>query len=129
VSREVCTARRDATATPLQSLVLLNDPQFVEAARVLAEQLLTRFPNDVARRNREAFLALLGRVPDDVESDILARLFAEQRTLFEGSSDDAVKLLAVGESKSDGTLPRAEFAAMTALVNAIMNFDEFVVVR
>ena len=129
VSREVCTARRDVTATPLQSLVLLNDPQFVEAARVLAAQLLTRFRNDEAARHREAFRALIGRAPDETESGILARLFAEQRDLFVRNSDEAAKLLGVGESKSSQTLPRADFAAMTTVVNAIMNFDEFVVVR
>jgi hypothetical protein len=129
VSREVCTARRDVTATPLQSLVLLNDPQFVEAARVLAAQLLTRFRNDEPARHREAFRALIGRAPDETEAGILARLFAEQRDLFARNRDEAAKLLAVGESKSDETLPRAEFAAMTTVVNAIMNFDEFVVVR
>jgi hypothetical protein len=129
VSREVCTARRDVTASPLQSLVLLNDPQFVEAARVLAAQLLTRFRNDEAARNREAFRALIGRVPDETESSILARLFAEERDLFTGNSDEATKLVAVGESKSDQTLPRADFAAMTTVVSAIMNYDEFVVVR
>ena len=63
MSREVCTARRDVTATPLQSLVLLNDPQFVEAARVLAEHELKRFPDDRGARNREAFRALIGRDP------------------------------------------------------------------
>jgi hypothetical protein len=129
VSREVCTARRDVTATPLQSLVLLNDPQFVEAARVLAAQLLTRFGNDEAARHREAFRALIGRAPDETESGILARLFAEQRDLFARNRGEAAKLLAVGEATSDETLPRAEFAAMTTVVNAIMNFDEFVVVR
>lgn len=129
VSREVCTARRDATATPLQSLVLLNDPQFVESARVLAAQLLTRFGDDEAARNREAFRTLIGRPPDETESGILARLFTEQRDLFTRNRGDAAKLLAVGESQSDETLPRADFAAMTSLVNAIMNFDEFVVVR
>ncbi|MDQ3346983.1 MAG: DUF1553 domain-containing protein, partial [Acidobacteriota bacterium] len=129
VSREVCTARRDVTATPLQSLVLLNDPQFVESARVLAAQLLTRFGDDEAARNREAFRALIGRPPDGTESGILARLFAEQRDLFARNPGEAAKLLAVGESPSDETLPHGDFAAMTTLVNAIMNFDEFVVVR
>jgi hypothetical protein len=129
ISREVCTARRDVTATPLQSLVLLNDPQFVEAARVLAEQLLKRLPDDKAGRNREAFRALLGRIPDEVEAGILARLFDEQNDLFSRNSDDAARLLEVGDSGWDGALPRADFAAMTTVVNAIMNFDEFVVVR
>ncbi|MEO8078622.1 MAG: DUF1553 domain-containing protein, partial [Acidobacteriota bacterium] len=129
VSREVCTAKRDVTATPLQSLVLLNDPQFVEAARVLATQLVTRFRSDDAARNREAFRALVGRAPDETESDILARLFAEQRELFARNTGDAAKLLAVGESKSDATLPPVVVAAMTTVVNAIMNYDEFVVLR
>jgi len=129
MSREVCTAKREATATPLQSLVLLNDPQFVEAARVLAERELKRFPDDGAARNREAFRTLIGRVPDEVEAGILARLFAEEKDLFTRNSDNAAKLLDTGESEWDGALPRADFAAMTTVVNAIMNFDEFVVVR
>jgi hypothetical protein len=87
MSREVCTARREATSTPLQSLVLLNDPQFVEAARVLAEQVLKRYPDDRAARNREAFRSLIGRSPDATESGILARLFTEQRDLFANRPD------------------------------------------
>jgi hypothetical protein len=129
MSREVCTAKRETTATPLQSLVLLNDPQFVEAARVLAEQLLKKFPNNEAARNRDAFRLLTGREPDKTEAQILAQLFTEQREEFKFDAEGAKKLLSTGASKWDETLPVAEFAAMTALVNAIMNFDEFVVQR
>jgi hypothetical protein len=129
MSREVCTAKRDATATPLQSLVLLNDPQFIEASRVLGEKLLKQFPKDEAARHREAFRALTGRTPDKTESEILARLYAEQKTEFTKNPDGAKKLLSAGESKRDETMPTADSAAMTTLVNAIMNFDEFVVQR
>jgi hypothetical protein len=129
MSREVCTAKRDATATPLQSLVLLNDPQFVEASRVLGEKLLKQFPNDEAARNREAFRTLTGRSPDETEAKILSRLFAEQKAEFAKNPEGARKLLGTGESKRDESLPPVEFAAMTMLVNAIMNFDEFVVMR
>jgi len=129
MSREVCTAKRDSTATPLQSLVLLNDPQFVEASRVLGEKLLKQFPKDEIARNREAFRTLTGRTPDRTEAEILARLYAEQKAEFTKNPEGARKLLAVGESKRDDGLPPADFAAMTSLVNAIMNFDEFVVQR
>jgi hypothetical protein len=149
VSREVCVARRDVTTTPLQSLVLLNDPQFVEASRVLADQLLTRFPGDAPSRNREAFRALTGRAPDDVEARILARLFTEQQQLFASRPEDAARLVEIGESghgvprrgdpatSADQTdhADRADaadvaaLAAMTSVVSAIMNFDEFVVSR
>jgi len=129
MSREVCTAKRDATATPLQSLVLLNDPQFVEASRVLGEKLLKQFPKDETARNREAFRALTGRSPDKAEAKILSQLYGEQKAEFAKNPDGAVKLLAVGESKRDESLAPADFAAMTTLVNAIMNFDEFVVQR
>lgn len=129
ITREVCTAKRETTATPLQSLVLLNDPQFVEAARVMSERLLKKYPSDEAARNREAFQTLTGRLPDETELKILAQLFAEQRGLFAKDEESAKKLLSTGESKWDEALPKAEFAAMTTLVSAIMNFDEFVVER
>ncbi len=129
VTREVCTAKRETTATPLQSLVLLNDPQFIEASRVLGERLLKQYPHDETARNRDAFRALIGRAPDETEARILAQLFAEQTAVFAKDTDGAKRLLTVGESKPDETLPPAESAAMTTLVNAIMNFDEFIVER
>jgi len=129
VSREVCTAKRDATATPLQSLVLLNDPQFVEAARVIAERLVRQFPRDDAMRHREAFRSLIGRRADDVESGILARMYSEQRKLYDADSGEALKLLGVGESARDTALPPSDVAATAMVVSAIMNFDEFLVIR
>lgn len=129
VTREVCTAKRETTATPLQSLVLLNDPQFIEAARVLGEKLLKEFPNDVSPRAQLAFKKLVGRAPDEVETKILVQIFNEQKDLFSKDEAGAKKLLATGESKFDEQLPSADFAATTLMVNAIMNFDEFIVER
>ena len=129
VTREVCTAKRETTATPLQALVLLNDPQFIEAARVLGEKLLKGFPNDVSARAQVAFKKLIGRAPDEEELKILAQIFTEQKDLFAKDEAAAKKLLATGESKFDEKLPPADFAATTLMVNAIMNFDEFIVER
>ena len=129
VSREVCTAKRETTTTPLQALVLMNDPQFMEAARVLGERLLKEFPGDVDARTREAFRSLTGRLPDEKEIAVLRQLFDEQRSFYAQESVAADKLLATGESKWDEALPRADFAATTMLVSAIMNFDEFVMER
>ncbi len=129
VTREVCTAKRETTATPLQALVLLNDPQFLEAARVLGEKLLKEFPSDVNARAKVAFKKLIGRAPDEMETKILTQIFAEQKDLFAKDEVAAKKLLATGESKFDDKLPPADFAATTLMVNAIMNFDEFIVER
>jgi hypothetical protein len=129
VSREVCTARRDVTTTPLQALVLLNDPQFVEAARVLAERLLVRHPGDAALRHRAAFRRLTGRTPDAREAALLAQLFAEQRSIFARAPTDAAAFLSTGASAWNRSLPRENFAATAAVVSAIMNLDEFVVLR
>jgi hypothetical protein len=128
-TREVCTARREITSTPLQALVLLNDPQFVEAARVLAEQMVSQYPDEVAARIDETVRVLLGRRPDAVEQTILARHHAEQRALFVEDEASATRLLAIGARPRDDRLPAADVAAMTAVASLVMNLDEFVVVR
>ena len=101
VSREVCVARREATVTPLQSLVLLNDPQFVEASRALAERAAKRHPDNARDRHREVFRALIGRAPDTTEAAILARMYEEQRDWFARHRDNAVKYVTVGDSEPD----------------------------
>ncbi len=80
-------------------------------------------------RIRLAFRALVGRSPDTSEAAILERLFQEEDAEFSSHPDAAARLLTVGESPRDRALPTAELAAMTTVVSAIMNFDEFVVLR
>ncbi len=129
VSREVCVARRDVTVTPLQSLVLLNDPQFVEAARVLAEQLVRQFPTDPRARHREAFRRLAGRAPDATEADILAQAFDEQQRMYAADTQAADALIRVGQAPRDAALSAADVAATASVASLIMNFDSFVVTR
>ena len=129
VTREVCTARRETTATPLQALVLLNDPQFIEASRVLAEKLLKEFSGDVQTQAQAAFKKLIGRPPDATELKLLDEIVFQQKELFAKNEAGARQLLAIGETKCDDKLPPADLAATTLMVNAIMNFDEFIVER
>ena len=127
--RVVCIARRDTTNTPLQSLVLLNGPQFVEAARVLAEKLHRAHagrPDDLVA---DAFLRLASRSPDATERAILARLYAEQLAEFRADPAAAAAHLAIGRTPRDTSLPAPEVAAAAVLVNTLMNHDAFVVKR
>jgi hypothetical protein len=129
VTREVCVARREVTATPLQSLVLLNDPQFVEAARVLAERLVRAHPSDPDARHREAFRRLVGRTPDAREAAILSQAFDEQRRHYAADTGAAASLLAVGAAPRAVGLSAADVAATTAVASLIMNLEAFIVVR
>jgi hypothetical protein len=122
--REVCTARRERTATPLQSLVTLNDPQFVEASRVLAERLLKASSGDTSSRIRNAFRLLTSRLPTDRELKVLTILYEDQKRHFESAPDDAKQLLATGDAPRDEQLNSAEHAALTVVMNMLLNFDE-----
>jgi hypothetical protein len=128
-SREICTAKRETTSTPLQALVLLNDPQFVEASRVLAEKLVKAEPQALDKRIVNGFRLLTGRVPDKDEVKILQGLFAEQKARFAKNAEAAQKLIKTGDSKPDTTLEASDVAATTMLVSTLMNFDEFVMKR
>jgi hypothetical protein len=120
-NRETSCLRRERNNTPLQALVTLNDPQFVEAARVLAEQVLRR-PEDerVAEAARRTLLRPLTATELAFMQDCHARLLAH----YGARGDDARALLGVGERVPDAGLAPAELAAMTMLCNALLNLDE-----
>jgi hypothetical protein len=128
--REVCVARRQITATPLQALVLLNDEQFLEAARVLAESLLTSHsPDNHAPLAAAAFSRCLGRLPDARESTLLASLLSDQLAHYRSHPADAAKLLKSGARPPAANLDPAVVAAVTTLVSTLFNHDEFVTLR
>jgi hypothetical protein len=123
-SREFCLVRREVTATPLQSLILLNDPQYVEAARMLATNVIELEPEDVEARLLMTFRALTSRRPDENELVILRRAYEEQAALY-AESEDAVKYASVGQAPRREELDAAVLAATTAVVQMIMNLNEF----
>jgi hypothetical protein len=125
-SRETCTVRRARTNTPLQALALMNDVQYVEASRKFAERIMTSGGTETGDRMRWAFRTATGRFPSDREADVLARLYSRQREEFSADPESAARLLAVGESKRDESLPADEHAAWTMVANLLLNLDEVV---
>ncbi len=123
--REVCTARRIPTSTPLQALVLLNDVQFVEAARVLAESTWRAVSGSDDARLDELFLRLAGRVPRPDERNALRALLAEQRLRYAQAPEEASRLLHVGQFPIQVDQPESivELAAATVVAQAILNSD------
>jgi hypothetical protein len=123
-SRETCTVRRERTDTPLQALVTLNDPQFVEAARHLAQSALKN--GGATPEARIDFLArrLLSRPLRAEEAKVVRASLDELTDFYKGHAEEAKKLLAVGESKADPTLDAGTLAAWTMLANELMNLDE-----
>jgi len=127
--RVVCVARRDTTNTPLHAFVLMNGPQFVEAARVLAEKLLADHDGRADDAAARAFELLTSRRPDDEERAIVARMLAGQLEWYRARPDEAAKLVAVGARKPSGGVPATDLAAVATVINALMNYDGSVVKR
>ena len=122
--REVSCVRRDRTNTPLQALVTMNDPQFIEAARNLAQHTLENVKGDDTAKLSAIAERLLCRPLKAQETPSLAASLADLRKFYDTHVPDAEALLKVGESKADEKLPKPEFAAWTMLCNEIMNLDE-----
>ena len=122
-TRENCTVRRERTDTPLQALVTMNDVQYVEAAKELAERGMQSSADFDGRLD---FLStrLLSRPFTARERAIARRSYDEFRAYYAAHAGDAGKLLNEGERKPDPALPPADFAAMTMLANQMLNLDE-----
>ncbi len=126
-TREVCRSRRETTNTPVQALVLLNDVEFVEAQRVLAEKLVRKYPHDDAARIAEAFRLLAGALPTPAQCDILARLLSAERAAFSAAPAAAEEAeRSNGEHAPDASLPAVEVAATTSVMRALFSFQDCV---
>lgn len=122
--RDECTANRIVSNTPQQALTLLNDPTFVEAARVFAARLLhEKFSDDKARLNRAYELAV-ARPVKDVEQASLSKLLASQREYYQANAVEADKAIHVGISPVADDLDKAELAAWTSICRVILNLHE-----
>ena len=122
--REECTVFRGRTNTPLAALVTLNDPSFVEAARVFAEKILTLGPKDVDGRLTYAFRRATCRRPTEPELKVLRQRLTMQLDRYRADPETASKFVNVGPFPRDATLDVFEHAAWMAIANMLLNLDE-----
>ena len=123
-SREECTAQRPRSNTPLAALVLLNDPTFIEAARVLAQRTLADGGQTDADRLTFAFREVLSRRPDDFEVKVLHRVLEQNRVIYQANAKEAEALVKTGIAPRPMDADVKDLAAWTAVCRAILNLSE-----
>jgi hypothetical protein len=125
-TREKCTVQRPRTNTPLQALVTMNDPQFVEAARNLAEKMIKEGGKTPKERVLFGYRLVTARAPKPIVSRILESAFNEEFDNYNKNNEAAAKLIATGESKRDESIDKAEHAAWTIVASMLLNLDEVI---
>ena len=128
-TRDVCSASRQPTNTPLQPLVMLNDPQFVEAARKLGERILKNGGETDESRANWAYREVTGNSPSYEQLPLLKELISEQREFFKTKSSDAEAFLKIGDSPADPALNKIESATFATFAQALLNLDANITLR
>ncbi|GAB5554176.1 MAG: DUF1553 domain-containing protein [Saprospiraceae bacterium] len=123
-SREQCTIQRQATSTPMQALVLLNDPQFVEASRLIGSRMWMEGGENLEDQIIFGFRLATSRKPKPAEIQELKTLFQEEKARFEQAPEAAAQLIKVGEYPLIQRISVTELAAYTVLANTILNLTE-----
>ncbi len=122
--RAVCIVKRQSTSTPLQSLVLLNDPQYVEASRVLATRMLKESAGDVRKGIEFGFRTVTSRLPREEEIEILSQLLEEELHSFGDDPQRVSSFLNIGAIHPDMDIKASDLAAWTMVANTLLNLDE-----
>ncbi len=122
-NRDQCEVKRSATNTPLQALIMLNDPTVLEASRVFAGRLLQQGGTTEANI-KQAFRSIVCRTPQPEEISILSKYFTQQQEWFKSKPADAKKLLQHGEYPMAKGLDAAQWAAMMQVITTIYNMEE-----
>ncbi len=124
--RNLCTVKRQSTSTPLQALVLLNDPQMIEASRVMAEKILKNKEESIEGQIKLAFRMATSRNGNTEEIQVLKEIFENELAGFEQNPEGAKSLIATGEYPVDTGLEIPKLAAFTIVVNTLFNLSESV---
>ncbi len=122
-NRDQCEVKRSSTNTPLQALIMLNDPTVLEASRVLAAKLLQQ-GTDADRNIRQAFRLIVCRTPQAKEVSLLAEYFSQQQAYYKKEPGQAIKLLSHGEYPQADVADKASLAAMMQVITTIYNLEE-----
>jgi hypothetical protein len=122
-NRDQCEVKRTRTNTPLQALVLMNDPTMLEAARVLAERLMTEKSSEEDKITK-AFRSIICRIPTAEERSLIENYFEKEKSLFSKQPDKAKKIISVGEFKHETIADTAALASLIKTVQMIYNLDE-----
>ncbi|MBV9342327.1 MAG: DUF1553 domain-containing protein, partial [Acidobacteria bacterium] len=125
-ARDMVCTRRQRTDTPLQALVAMNDVQWVEAARALAERVIREAGPSPEQRINRMGLILLSRVPPPQMGAVLEKSFAEMQKHYADDPKGAHSLVSIGEARHDRTIPDSELAAWTMIASEMLNLDETV---
>ena len=123
-TRGECQVRRQRSNTPLQALVLLNDPQMIEGCRVLAEKTWRQAEGDIAQATQNAFRLLTSRLPNEREQQILLQQYKDELAYFNNHQQEAYAYIDVGQYKNSEDLPTTSIAALARVTNTIMNSTE-----
>ena len=127
--RYYCIVDRQKTATPLQSLVLMNDPQYLEAARMLGQRTMLNGGPAFEEKIDYLFKCAIGRTPESTELQILRKLFEESVDDFAANPDKISGLLSTGEHPVNQDLDQVQLASYAMVASTVINFDEFVMKR
>ena len=126
-SREECTAERPSSNTPSAALVLMNDPIFIEAARMLAARTLSLTPSEeFSVRLERLYQLALSRSPDSEEIKLLKTLYQSNHESFQQNPETAKAFLAIGQAKPETSLDETTLATWTSIARAVLNTNEFI---
>ena len=123
-TRGECQVRRQRSNTPLQALVLLNDPQMIEGCRVLAEKMWRRAEGDIPNATNNTFRLLTSRQPNDREQQLLLQQYEEELAYFTTNQQAALAYLDIGKQRYSVDMPKAKIAALARVTNTILNSTE-----
>ena len=124
-NRDACEVQRQRTNTPLQALVMMNDPAILEASRIYSTNLMSDQPNlKQSDYINKVFKRVLCREPSEKELELLGSYYQDELTRFTQNKKDAASFLNVGEAPQDNSLPKEKLAALMSVVHAIYNLEE-----